>query len=93
MSIELAEAEAYQEAYEALAEEMRGIVARNEVAEEEAHRLSQFNAEILSHHNPTQRIFYVDRVRRELAETKQVSQSIVALFCILMPLFVSSNSP
>ncbi|KAG9316592.1 hypothetical protein JVU11DRAFT_2646 [Chiua virens] len=34
-------------------------------------RLSQFNAEILGHHNPAQRIVYVDRIRRELADTKQ----------------------
>ena len=52
---------------------MRGLVARNALAEDEALRLSQFNAEILSHSNPTQKILYVDRIRRELADTKQVS--------------------
>ena len=48
------------------------LVARNQLAESEANRLSQFNAEILAHNNPAQRIVYLDRVRRELAETKQV---------------------
>ena len=45
---------------------------KNALAEEEARRLSQFNAEILGHNNPSQRIMYVDRIRRELHETKQV---------------------
>jgi hypothetical protein len=48
------------------------LAARNQLAESEANRLSQFNAEILGHNNPGQRIVYLDRVRRELAETKQV---------------------
>ncbi|KAG1732266.1 uncharacterized protein EDB91DRAFT_1152520 [Suillus paluster] len=47
------------------------LVARNNLAEEEAENLSKFNAEILSHNNPAQRILYVDRIRRELAEVKQ----------------------
>ncbi|KAF8972978.1 hypothetical protein BDZ97DRAFT_1912579 [Flammula alnicola] len=36
----------------------------------EAERISKFNAEILGHNNPAQRIMYVDRIRRELAEAK-----------------------
>ena len=61
---------------------MRGLVARNALAEDEANRLSAFNAEILSHRNPTQKILYVDRIRRELAETKQVStRSLHGLSC------------
>ncbi|KAL5507183.1 hypothetical protein ACEPAH_6639 [Sanghuangporus vaninii] len=71
LSSELASADAYREAYQSIAEEMRGLVARNALAEDEANRLSAFNAEILSHRNPTQKILYVDRIRRELAETKQ----------------------
>ncbi|EJD02797.1 uncharacterized protein FOMMEDRAFT_146619 [Fomitiporia mediterranea MF3/22] len=71
LTSELAGADAYREAYASIAEEMRGLVARNALAEDEANRLSQFNAEILSHRNPTQKILYVDRIRRELAETKQ----------------------
>jgi hypothetical protein len=47
-------------------------VDRNNLAEEEANRLSKFNAEILGHNNPAQRIMYVDRIRRELAEVKHV---------------------
>ena len=47
-------------------------MTRNQIAEEEVDRISQFNAEILGHHNPAQRIMYVDRIRRELAEAKQV---------------------
>ncbi|KAI5118462.1 hypothetical protein M0805_006281 [Coniferiporia weirii] len=71
LSEELVGADAYREAYQNIAEEMRGLVARNSLAEDEAERLSKFNAEILGHRNPTQKIYYVDRIRRELSETKQ----------------------
>ncbi|KLO12253.1 hypothetical protein SCHPADRAFT_875665 [Schizopora paradoxa] len=67
----IADADIYREAYESIAEEMRNLVARNTLAEEEAERLSKFNAEILGHRNPVQKICYVDKIRRELAETKQ----------------------
>ena len=72
LSADLATAESYREAYQSIAEEMRALVARNDLAEEEANRLSQFNAELLGHGNPTQKILYVDRIRRELADAKQV---------------------
>ena len=68
---------------------MRGLVARNVLAEEEANRLSQFNAEILGHCNPTQKIFYVDRIRRELADTKQVCGPIFARFFSRLCLIVT----
>ncbi|KAH9839316.1 uncharacterized protein C8Q71DRAFT_748934 [Rhodofomes roseus] len=71
MSAELAEAERYREAYGQLVEEVDALVARNALAENEASRLSKFNAEIVGHNNPAQRIMYVDRIRRELHETKQ----------------------
>ena len=48
-------------------------MTRNQIAEEEVNRISRFNAEILGHNNPAQRIMYVDRIRRELADAKQVS--------------------
>ena len=44
-------------------------------------RLARFNAEILGHHNPAQRILYVDRVRRELAAAKQVRFRRLAYLC------------
>ena len=69
---ELADASRFQDAYYKLLDETKGLLARNDLAEEEAERLSRFNAEILGHQNPAQRIVYVDRIRRELAETKQV---------------------
>lgn len=72
MTAELADAERYQEAYHTLSDEIGSLVAKNQLAEEEAQRLSKFNAEILGHNNPAQRIMYVDRIRRELAETKHV---------------------
>jgi len=58
-------------------DETEGLLARNDLAEEEAERLSQFNAEILGHHNPAQRIVYVDRIRRELTDTKQVRTALI----------------
>ena len=76
LSSDLAATESYREAYQSIAEEMRNLVARNNLAEDEANRLSQFNAELLGHANPTQKILYVDRIRRELAETKQVRISV-----------------
>lgn len=71
----LTNAECYQEAYYSLSDEIGALLTRNQVAEEEANRISQFNAEILGHNNPAQRIMYVDRIRRELAEAKQVGSN------------------
>ncbi|KAJ7209499.1 hypothetical protein GGX14DRAFT_520769 [Mycena pura] len=70
LTAELAESEQFQAAYYSLSDEVKSLIARKELAEGEAHQLSKFNAEILGHHNPAQRIVYVDRIRRELAETK-----------------------
>ncbi|KAF6762958.1 hypothetical protein DFP72DRAFT_874242 [Ephemerocybe angulata] len=71
MSSELQDLEWYQQAYENLNKQIALLVSRNQIAEEEANHLSECNAEILGHHNPAQRIMYVDRIRRELAEAKQ----------------------
>lgn len=78
--MELADLSRFQEAYYNLVDEAEALVARNYLAEEEAQNLSKFNAEILSHNNPAQRIVYVDRIRQELAEVKQVSICIAWLF-------------
>lgn len=72
MTAALSDAECYKEAYYSLSDELGKLLTRNQIAEEEVDRISQFNAEILGHHNPAQRIMYVDRIRRELAEAKQV---------------------
>jgi len=71
LTAELTEATRFQEAYYAIYDEVGSLIARNALAEEEAQQLSKFNAEILGHGNPAQRIMYVDRIRTELAETKQ----------------------
>ncbi|KAG8905520.1 hypothetical protein FRB99_008779 [Tulasnella sp. 403] len=68
----------YEEAYQSLMNEVGVLVSRNELAEVEANRLSQLNAEILSHTNPNQKILYVDKIRRELAETKQ---ALITMTC------------
>ncbi|KAF7376077.1 hypothetical protein MSAN_00022500 [Mycena sanguinolenta] len=70
LTTELAESDQFQAAYYSLSDEVKSLIARKELAEGEADRLSKFNAEILGHQNPAQRIMYVDRIRRELAETK-----------------------
>ncbi|KAF8499615.1 hypothetical protein F5888DRAFT_1683970 [Russula emetica] len=72
LTVDLTDAERYRNAYHKLFDEVGVLAARNQLAESEANRLSQFNAEILGHNNPAQRIVYLDRVRRELAETKQM---------------------
>ncbi|KAI0312345.1 hypothetical protein OF83DRAFT_1165999 [Amylostereum chailletii] len=76
LSNELVESDRFQGAYYSLVEHVEGLAARNALAEDEAERLSQFNAEILSHNNPAQRIMYLDRIRRELAETKQKGSAL-----------------
>ncbi len=48
------------------------LVSRNVLAEEEAEQLSKFNAQILGHGNIRQRIYYVDRLRKDMSDVKQV---------------------
>ena len=75
LSRALAESEDYAHAYRTLVDEVNALVDRNALAEEEAQQLSKFNAELLSHKNPAQKIMYVDRIRQELADAKQVSNT------------------
>ena len=75
LSNALAESEGYAHAYQALVDEVNALVDRKALAEEEAQQLSKFNAELLSHKNPAQKIMYVDRIRQELGDTKQVCLS------------------
>ena len=75
LSNALAESDDYAQAYQTLVDEVNALVDRNALAEEEAQQLSKFNAELLSHKNPAQKIMYVDRIRQELADTKQVGSS------------------
>jgi hypothetical protein len=84
LTAELTEAERYQTAYYRLVDEVGELVARNALAEDEADKLSRFNAEILGHNNPAQRIMYVDRIRRELAETKQVRSPFLPFVQLLV---------
>ncbi|KAJ7901749.1 hypothetical protein B0H14DRAFT_2668280 [Mycena olivaceomarginata] len=70
LTTELAESDQFQAAYYSLSDEIKSLIARKELAEGEAEQLSKFNAEILGHQNPAQRIMYVDRIRREMAEIK-----------------------
>jgi hypothetical protein len=49
------------------------LEAREAVAIEEAERMAMQNAELLGHTNGSQRIGYVDNVRREMALCKHVS--------------------
>ena len=76
MSRALAESEDYEHAYRTLVDEVNALVDRNALAEEEAQQLSKFNAELLSHKNPAQKIMYVDRIRQELADARQVSNIV-----------------
>lgn len=77
LTSELASLEPYQDAFYQLNERVESLLARKKVAEDEAAELCQFNAQILGHHNPAQRIVYVDRIRRELAESKQRISDLV----------------
>ncbi|KAK0195324.1 hypothetical protein F5146DRAFT_281360 [Armillaria mellea] len=71
LSTEVANAEQLQEAYRALSDEIGSLLAKNALAEDVAQQLSKFNAEIIGHQNPAQKIMYVERIRNELAESKQ----------------------
>ncbi|KAI0339796.1 hypothetical protein BDW22DRAFT_1399371 [Trametopsis cervina] len=71
MAADLTEAERYREAYCSMIDEVDALVRKNALAEDEARKLSKFNAAILGHNNPQQRIMYVDKIRQELHETKQ----------------------
>ncbi|KAK7061094.1 hypothetical protein VNI00_000829 [Paramarasmius palmivorus] len=71
LTTELMDAERFQEAYYSLHEQVETLAARNALAEDEAMKLSALNAEILGHRNPAQRIMYVERIREELADTRQ----------------------
>lgn len=73
LTTDLAEAEQYREAYCNMVDEVDALVRRNALAEDEARSLSKFNAQILGHRNPAQRIMYVDKIRQELHDTKQAS--------------------
>ncbi|KAK0461352.1 uncharacterized protein EV420DRAFT_1306178 [Desarmillaria tabescens] len=71
LGAEVANAEQLQEAYRALSDEVGSLLAKNALAEDVAQQLSKFNAEIIGHQNPAQKILYVERIRNELAESKQ----------------------
>ncbi|PBK91390.1 hypothetical protein ARMGADRAFT_994172 [Armillaria gallica] len=71
LGTEVANAEQLQEAYRALSDEVGSLLAKNALAEDVAQQLSKFNAEIIGHQNPAQKILYVERIRNELAESKQ----------------------
>lgn len=62
--------EELQQSYEQLSSEVDQLLARNALAEDVAAQLSKFNAEIVGHKNPAQRIMYVERIRNELAESR-----------------------
>jgi chromosome segregation ATPase len=83
LTAELMDAMQYQDAYRELTEQVSITIARSNLAEEEVEKLSRFNAEILGHRNASQKIMYVERIRRELAETKQVCLLLSAKICLL----------
>lgn len=69
----------YEHAYKSLCQEVDALVSRNQLVEKEAEHLSQFNAEILGHTNPHQKIHYLDRVRKDLADAKQVGPALCTM--------------
>jgi chromosome segregation ATPase len=73
LTSELTEAERFQDAFYTLKDQVDSLSARNDLAQGEAEKLSKLNAQILGHGNPAQRIMYVDKIRQELSQCKQVS--------------------
>jgi hypothetical protein len=72
----LTEAYQYEAAHDQLLEQYEILETRLALAEEESDRLSQVNAELISHGNGLQKISYVEGVRREMSLIKQVSCSV-----------------
>ncbi|KZW00268.1 hypothetical protein EXIGLDRAFT_761881 [Exidia glandulosa HHB12029] len=68
----------YEQLFTDAVHTLKEAAARNALAEAETERLSRFNAEIISHANPQNRIFYLDRIRRQLAEAQQASPKLPA---------------
>ena len=73
LTSELAGVEELQNAYQQLSDEVGELLTRNALAEDVAQQLSKFNAEIVGHRNPAQRIMYLERIRNELADSRQAS--------------------
>ena len=71
----LDEAAQYEEMYHTLLEDHKLLVSREALASEEVETLGAQNAELLGHGNGDQKITYLDGLRREMAITKQASQS------------------
>lgn len=69
----LGAAERYKELYEDLEERYRILEAREAMTYEDAEQLGRQNAELLGHGHDSQKVSYVDAVRREMAVTKAVS--------------------
>lgn len=67
----LSSAARYEEAYTQLSHQFSLLISRNALAEDEVSYLSSVNASLVGHTNPYQRIRHVDKIRRELGETKQ----------------------
>jgi hypothetical protein len=72
-------------AHDQLLEQYEILETRLALAEDESDRLSQVNAELISHGNGLQRISYVEGVRREMSLIKQVSCSLMKGHCVLLP--------
>ncbi len=85
LGTEVANAEQLQEAYRALSDEVGSLLAKNALAEDVAQQLSKFNAEIIGHQNPAQKIMYVERIRNELAESKHVGCSFTSVLFLFLP--------
>ena len=83
LTADLTEAEQYREAYHGMFDEVDALVRKNALAEDEAAKLSKFNAQILGHNNPQQRIMYVDKIRQELHDVKQVSVYLLSSTLLL----------
>ncbi|SNX84705.1 uncharacterized protein MEPE_03414 [Melanopsichium pennsylvanicum] len=76
MAAQLDQALHFEALYHELAHEMKHLIERNALAEEEKATLSALNSELLSHNNPMQKIMYMDRVRHELDDVKQENLSL-----------------
>ncbi|KAG9220820.1 hypothetical protein CCMSSC00406_0002580 [Pleurotus cornucopiae] len=87
LTAELSEAARYQDAYYSLSEEVDSLVARSALAEDEALRLSQFNAEILGHNNPAQRRLLIANRDHEaaIAENTALLEELSMYKSVMMP--------
>lgn len=76
--LELESASQIQAKYDSLRSEAQVLLSRSNLYETQRDELSNLNNMLASHTNPSQKIYYLDRIRRELDDKRMQCQVLVA---------------